>query len=100
MFVHHVFFWLKNPESAEEKAKLLAGIKSLEDIKSLRTFHVGTPASTDRPVIERGYSFSLLTTFDDQEQHDRYQVDPLHKQFINDNNTLWSKVLIFDSEDA
>lgn len=100
MFVHHVFFWLKNPESAEERAQLLAGIKSLQAIKSLRSSHVGKPASTDRPVIEKGYSFSLLTTFDNQEQHDHYQEDPIHKQFIDNNASLWSKVLIFDSEDA
>src|SRR5688572_29870206 len=27
--VHHVFFWLKNPDSREDLAKLLAGLQTL-----------------------------------------------------------------------
>ncbi|MEX2231428.1 MAG: Dabb family protein, partial [Cyclobacteriaceae bacterium] len=43
---HHVFFWLKNPDSTEDLNKLLAGLKTLERIESVRRIHIGIPAST------------------------------------------------------
>ena len=44
--LHHVFFWLKNPGSAEDRATLIAGIKKLGAIETVRAIHVGIPAST------------------------------------------------------
>ena len=38
--VHHVFFWLKNPESKEDKDKLIAGIKALKKIEHTIKFRV------------------------------------------------------------
>ncbi|WP_242916174.1 Dabb family protein [Pontibacter liquoris] len=100
MFVHHVFFWLAKPDSAEEKAKLLEGIKQLQAVEHIQTMHVGVPASTDRPVIEKGYTFSLLLVFNDLAAHDAYQVHPVHKKFVDDCARYWSKVLIYDAVDA
>ena len=100
MLAHHVLFWLKNPDSKEDKAKLQQGLQSLRAIETIRTIHIGTPSSTDRPVIDRSYDFSLITIFDDMEGHDIYQVHPIHKKFIEDNANLWSKVVIYDSEDV
>ncbi|PRY10354.1 stress responsive alpha/beta barrel protein [Pontibacter ummariensis] len=100
MFVHHVYFWLKNPEAAAEKARLLEGLKSLQTVETIRTVHIGVPADTDRPVIERGYHFSLLLIFDNKEDHDTYQVHPVHKKFVEDCSSLWSKVVIYDAVDA
>ena len=33
--VHHVFFWLKNRDSKEDLAKLLAGLRTLEKIETI-----------------------------------------------------------------
>ncbi|MCC9135671.1 Dabb family protein [Pontibacter silvestris] len=100
MFVHHVFFWLKNPDSSDERAKLLDGIKQLKAVETVKTFHVGVPATTNRPVIERGYSFSLLLIFDNLEDQDTYQVHPIHKNFVEECSPLWSKVVIYDAVDT
>lgn len=99
-FNHVVFFWLKDPASDADRAKLLEGIKSLGKIESLRQFHVGKPAGTSRPVIDSSYDFSLLTVFDDVKGHDAYQVHPIHLKFIEDCAHLWDKVLVYDSVDA
>jgi hypothetical protein len=32
---HHVFFWLKNPESKEDLANLIAGIRTLGQIETV-----------------------------------------------------------------
>jgi hypothetical protein len=100
MLVHHVLFWLKNPDSAEDRAQLLEGLKSLKAVESIRHLYIGTPASTDRPVIDRSYSFSLLQIFDDMERHDAYQVDPIHKAFVEKCSSLWTKVQIYDAIEA
>jgi hypothetical protein len=100
MFVHHVFFWLNNPDSEEDKGRLLQGLKQLESIDVIRTFHTGVPATTNRDVIERGYALSLLMIFDSLEDQETYQVHPVHKAFVEKCSSLWSKVVVYDAVDA
>ena len=33
MFIHHVYFWLKNPESKEDFAKLVKGLEALSKVE-------------------------------------------------------------------
>lgn len=95
---HHVFFWLKNPASAADRAELIAGIKSLAAIDTVRGIHVGVPASTEkREVVDNSYSVSELLFFDDVAGQDAYQVHPLHKKFVEQHSHLWSKVVVYDT---
>ncbi len=99
MFVHHVFFWLKDGSGDTEKAQLEKGIQALLTINDLFVFSdVGKPAATDRPVIDRTYHFSLLLVFRDQKGQDEYQVHPTHLRFVETCAHLWSHVKIYDSE--
>ena len=84
MFVHVVNFWLKKDLSDAERQQFVDGVKELSNIESLVTFNVGTPAATDRPVIDRSYDYCELTIFKDVEGHDIYQVHPLHLKFIDE----------------
>jgi hypothetical protein len=96
--MHHVFFWLKNPDSAADRAKLIAGIKSLAAIETVRSIHVGVPASTEkREVVDNSYHVSELLGFDDVAGQDVYQVHPLHKKFVDEHEHLWSKVVVYDA---
>lgn len=96
-FVHHVLFWLKNPDSAADKAALIAGLEQLGAISEIKLLHIGTPAATNRPVIDTSYSVSLLTVFDNEADQDIYQEHPVHLKFIADCAHLWERVLIYDS---
>jgi len=98
MFVHHVFFWLKEGLSNEDVKKFEDSVQTLLTIGYMKTGDVGKPAATDRPVIDSSYSYSLLTVFENIQGHDRYQEDPIHLKFIEDCKHLWSKVQIYDSE--
>jgi hypothetical protein len=98
MFVHVVNFWLKKDLTAAERAQFEAGVKSLGAIESLTNFSVGTPAATDRPVIDRSYDYCLLTTFNDAAGHDIYQPHPIHLKFVETCKHLWERVVIYDSE--
>lgn len=96
--LHHVFFWLKNPNSAADRATLIAGVKSLAAIETVRSIHVGVPASTEkRDVVDNSYHVSELLGFDDVAGQDAYQVHPLHKKFVDEHQHLWSKVVVYDA---
>lgn len=95
---HQVFFWLKNPDSQADLQQLLAGIRSLAAIETVRGMHVGVPASTEkREVIDSTYSASGLLFFDSVEDERIYQMHPLHQKFIADYAYLWNRVVVFDS---
>jgi Stress responsive A/B Barrel Domain len=96
MFVHHVFFTLKNAGSAADRAELIAGLETLRPISTIRTIHIGQPADTDRPVIDRSYDVSWLLIFDDAEGEAVYQVHPLHEAFVEKCKHLWAKVVVYD----
>jgi hypothetical protein len=97
---HHVFFWLKNPDSKEDLAKLLKGLQTLAKIETVRKIHIGVPASTEaRPVVETTYNASELLFFDDLEGQKTYQDHPIHKKFVEDCSQLWQKVIVYDSMD-
>jgi Stress responsive A/B Barrel Domain len=98
MFVHHVFFWLKEGLESAEIQKFEETVKTLPGISHVKFGDVGKAATTNRPVIERSYSYSLLLVFESEEKHDSYQVDPIHDRFVSTCSSLWTKVLIYDSE--
>ncbi|HYJ42650.1 MAG TPA: Dabb family protein [Steroidobacteraceae bacterium] len=96
--VHHVFFWLKNPSSQEDLAKLLAGLRTLAAIETVRATHFGVPASTEkRDVVDNSFSASEILFFDDTAGQKVYQDHPIHKQFVADCSHLWAKVVVYDA---
>jgi hypothetical protein len=97
MFVHAVYFWLKDSLSARQKDAFVLGVKSLTTIKSVRQAYTGVPAPTDRPIIDRTYSFALVAVFANQREHDLYQSDPIHDRFRKECGDFWHKVVIYDS---
>lgn len=97
-FVHVVNFYLKPGLPAADVKAFEEGVSSLGKIESLLMFNVGKPAGTDRPVIDKSYSYCLLTVFKDEAGHDVYQDHPIHLKFIENCGTFWEKVVIFDSE--
>ncbi|MGI4749940.1 MAG: Dabb family protein [Janthinobacterium lividum] len=100
MFTHHVFFWLRNKISDADKEELLAGLQSLAAIEPKIMIHIGVKASTNRPVIDTSYDFSLLLIFNNLEEQESYQVHPIHQDFVKNCQHLWEKVTIYDSVDV
>jgi Stress responsive A/B Barrel Domain len=100
IFVHHVFFWLKEPDNAEARLKLETGLQTLGKIGQIQEMHIGVPAKTDRPVVDNSYSYSLLLILRDKADHDIYQNHPIHLKFVEEYSHLWTKVLVLDSVDA
>ena len=97
MFIHAVYFWLRPDLKTAERERFAAGLRSLRSIEGVKHGYIGVPAPTDRPVIERGYSSSLVLVFPDQATHDAYQVHPVHDRFRDECGGFWTTVRIFDS---
>jgi hypothetical protein len=97
-FLHVVFFWLQNDDEKTTKAFLKELRKFIDHVDMIRSQHIGTPADTDRAVIDNTYTFSLILSFDSKKEHDEYQEHQLHKDFIANASSLWEKVQVYDSE--
>ena len=99
--VHHVFFWLKNPGSKEDRDKLVAGVKTLSKIETVRELRVGVVAATEkRDVVDQSWAVSELMFFSDLAGQAVYQTHPLHLEFIKNCSHLWEKVIVYDAVDA
>lgn len=97
-FAHVVLFWLRNPDSQEDREKFEASIeKFIKSSGFVRSMHLGKPADTRRPVIDASYSYCLIVTFDSKEEQDEYQAEPVHQLFIEESKDLWEKVTVYDS---
>lgn len=95
---HQVYFWLKNPDSDQDRQKLIEGIKLLKSIKTVREMHIGTLATTEkRSVIDESWSVSELLFFDDLAGEAHYQTDIIHQDFVKKYSHLWSKVVVYNA---
>jgi len=97
VFIHHVFFWLAEPNNEEHKSLLIAGLKKLSSCSTIQRFHIGHPAYTKRDVIDRSYAISWCLFFANAADQDIYQSDPIHLRFIAECKHLWNRVQVYDS---
>ncbi len=97
IFIHHVYFWLKDGSDEDARQQLITGLKKLSSVKAIKHFHIGAPAYTNREVVDNTYSVSWLLLFDNKEDQDSYQVDPQHLQFIEECSHVWSRVVVYDT---
>ena len=95
---HNVYFTLHD----RSKAAIAASSRRIQE---LLTGHEGTlffaagrlVPDLARPVNDRDFDVGLHLVFVDRAAHDRYQTDPRHKRFIDENKADWAKVRVFDS---
>jgi hypothetical protein len=97
MFVHAVYFWLKPGVQPEQTRQFEDLALAMAKIPGVRHLWVGKPAATDRPVIDRSYSYALTVVLDDAAAEGVYQKHPIHDAFREKCSPLWTKVLIYDS---
>ena len=96
MFVHNVIFYLKEDLSPEQRQKFFAAVDTLKTIQPHVKIATGAPADTDRPVIVKDYDYGLTCIFENIQDHDKYQEDPVHLKFLEHHKNDWAKVVIYD----
>lgn len=97
LFVHHVLFYMSAAASDADRAQLLEGLQTLRAIPALKLAHIGTPAATDRAVIDRSYTYSWLCLFESAADELSYQEHPIHDEFRRHYARYWDKVVIYDA---
>ncbi len=98
MLAHNVFFSLSD-KSDGAKARLVDSChKYLKGHTGTVFFAAGTLAGDmTREVNDRDFDVALHIVFRSKADHDRYQADPKHKKFIEENQPGWARVRVFDS---
>lgn len=97
-FVHHVFFWLNNPDDPNDRAEFEKGVEELLEVPQIKSYHFGEPAATThRDVVDGSYTYSYMVFFEDKESQDIYQEHPIHQKFIDEYQHLWKKVQVYDA---
>ncbi len=96
-FYHVVYFWLKDPSEANKKTFLSYVKEYTSGIDVIQQAFIGAPADTDRPVIDSSYTYSIVLAFNSKEDQDIYQEHPVHLNFVEKAQDMWSKVQVYDS---
>ena len=99
VFVHHVLFWLKEPENQVACTQFEKGLNDLVAVPLIKSSHIGKPVNSQREVVDGSFTYSLITFFDSKEDENAYQTHPMHLKFVGDCQHLWEKVIVYDAMD-
>ncbi len=97
-FAHIVYFWLKNPDSAADRAAFETSLKKfMQNSTYAKTCVIGTPPKAVRGVVDGSFTYSLITSFESAENQAKYQAEEAHTLFVKECEALWEKVVVYDS---
>jgi hypothetical protein len=96
MHNHNVYFWLKEGLSDSALLEFEKGLESLTKTALVVKGYYGKPANTNRPVVDRTYSYGLSLLFNDTDDQNLYQADLTHLAFVDKNEKKWTKAVVFD----
>lgn len=99
VFVHHVFFWLKEPQNTDARKAFEKGLKELIKVPLIQSSHIGTPVESPREVVDDSFTYSYMAFFKSKEDQNAYQTHPIHLKFVEDCQHLWEKVIVYDAMD-
>ena len=99
VFVHHVFFWLKEPKNPVARSQFEQGLQDLIKVPQIQSSHIGTPVESPREVVDDSFTYSYMAFFRSKEDQNTYQTHPIHLKFIEDCQYLWEKVIVYDAMD-
>ena len=98
-FIHHVFFWLKEPDNSNAREQFEQGLNKLITVPQIQSHHLGTPVESPREVVDDSFTYSYMAFFKSKEDQEIYQTHPIHLRFIEDCQHLWKKVVVYDAMD-
>ncbi len=95
---HDVYFSLKDSSAGARSSLVAACFKYLKDHPGVVFFAAGTRAEDfKREVNDLSFDVSLHIVFQSKADHDRYQANERHQEFIRENQANWARVRVFDS---
>lgn len=99
LIMHNVYFYFHDEVTDEERVQFESDLKNLLEIPYIKSSVIGRPAQTDsRPVTDHEFDYSVTMWFESVENHDLYQIDPVHKEMVELTGNLLDRVRVMDSE--
>lgn len=95
---HHVYFWLNEEfKGGDACREFEAGMDKLLGIGSIASSIWGKQAGTpERAVTDKTWDYALSIKFASVADHDSYQEDSAHHEFVEAFKDRWEKVLVMD----
>lgn len=96
---HAVYVWLKRPGNAKDRATLAAATEELRKATGLiRSFEVGRPVPSLRPVVDDSFDLAILMRFDNRRALAAFEKHPAHQHAKKEIlRPLARKALIYDT---
>jgi Stress responsive A/B Barrel Domain. len=77
LFIHSVYFWLKDGQSNTARLEMMADAnEKLREIPTVQQLWAGPPAGTPRDIVDNSYQIGLTVVLEDAEAHEIYQSIP------------------------
>ncbi|MBA3963671.1 MAG: Dabb family protein [Chthoniobacterales bacterium] len=78
--VHTVFLWLKNHDSAADRARIIRAAESLRIIPGVVRVEAGRQVSVPAEMVDRGFDLAVAITFRDRAALLRFEGDRYCRQ--------------------
>lgn len=99
MLQHTVYFYLNEDVTEEERQQFEEGLQALLSIEEIYKSEMGVPAGTpERDVTDHSFGYSIFTWFETMEDYEIYAEHPDHLEFIDQYQSLWADVKVYDSD--
>lgn len=99
--LHAVLFTLKDKSQEKQQELVEACDKYLKPQAGVVFYSCGQRDLTLlRDVNDTAFEVALVILFESAEAQARYQEDPVHNQFIAEQEGNWENVRVFDSMDG
>ncbi len=96
-FIHAVYFWLKKDNPALLDEFINEGLPKLAKVPSIQSVAWGPPGGQPRDVVDNSYDLAWIVNFANAEDEGKYQVDPLHLEFVEKYKPLFERVQVYDN---
>ena len=96
MHLHTVFFWLKETLSDTDWTIFSEELRLLMTDQNIAERHFGTPADTNRPVIDSSYDIGMVLKFQNLDAQNAYQISAEHQRFLDKCAAMWTRVQVYD----
>lgn len=99
MLQHTVYFYLNEDVTEEERQQFEEGLEALLSIEEIYKSEMGVPADTpDREVTDHSFGYSIFTWFESMDDYNVYAEHPDHIEFIEQYESLWADVKVYDTQ--
>ena len=97
VIVHVVLIWLKEPGNQDHIQKIINVSSQFKEISEIQELRVGKSIPSERKIVDNSFDVGLYMIFTDQEDMQRYLVDPKHKAAVKKVlKPLSSKIIVYD----